>query len=398
MNDSLVILGRQPALGIAELESLYGAHNVRLVGREAARIHREPGTITFERLGGAMKLCAILTTLHTPAWHDVQRFLQQSASTYAAQLPDGKIQLGLSVYDMTVSPQQIMASGLTAKKALRALSRSVRLIPNNEQALNSAQVLHNHLTGTTGIELVFIRDGQSIICAKTVAVQDITAYTLRDRGRPKRDTRVGMLPPKLAQTLINLASGQEQPSATPGKTKRVLDPFCGTGVVLQEALLMGYDVLGTDLEPRMVEYSSANLQWLGERYKINQQYLLAIGDATDFYWEQPVDLVACETYLGQPFNTFPGIEKVEQVRGTCNLIIERFLRNIGTQIKSGTRLCVAVPAWQQKPGRFIHLPFLDHLDKLGYNRLSFEHVRTEDLVYYREEQTVGRELLVITRK
>ena len=49
----------------------------------------------------------------------------------------------------------------------------------------------------------------------------------------------------------------------------LLDPFCGTGVVLQEALLMGYDVYGTDLEPRMIDYSGANLDWLSERFDLS---------------------------------------------------------------------------------------------------------------------------------
>ena len=48
-----------------------------------------------------------------------------------------------------------------------------------------------------------------------------------------------MLPPKLAQIIVSLSGTQ------PGQT--VLDPFCGTGVVLQEALIMGAIVYGFDL-------------------------------------------------------------------------------------------------------------------------------------------------------
>lgn len=387
---NVVILGRQPELGLAELESLYGAAYVQPAGAEAALVNRP---VRFERLGGAMKLGEVLEVLPTVAWPEIQWFLEQKVSRRIIDLPEGKIQLGLSVYGLSAKPQQILATGLNLKKVLKKAGRSVRLTPNTERALNTAQVLHNHLTGATGFEIMLIRDGNRTICARTTNVQAIDAYTLRDRARPKRDARVGMLPPKLAQTIINLASGNEDST---GKT--LLDPFCGTGVVLQEALLMGFDAYGTDLEPRMVEYTKANLDWLAEKYNFTGKYDVETGDATNFHWRQPVDVVACETYLGQPFNTFPAPEKLEQVRGTCNAILEKFLENVGKQMKLGTRLCLAVPAWQQKPGRYIHLPALDRLEKMGYNRVSFEHVNAQELLYSREDQVVARELLVITRK
>jgi tRNA (guanine10-N2)-dimethyltransferase len=289
----------------------------------------------------------------------------------------------------------------------------VRLVPNKEPELNSAQVLHNQLTGPTGWELVFIRSGEQTIVAQTVKVQDIEAYTRRDRQRPKRDAKVGMLPPKLAQILINLAAGQlpedklesicdipaGQPIPRPILDQTVLDPFCGTGVILQEALLMGYGIYGSDLEPRMVDYSTQNLEWLNGLYALpDTDYRLEAADATGASWSQPFDFVAAETYLGRPFTTRPTPEILAQTISDCNLIIKKFLRNIHGQIKPDTRLCLAVPAWQTGPGRFKHLPLIDQIGDLGYNRVSFEHVRDEDLLYYRAGQITARQLIIITRK
>ncbi len=39
--------------------------------------------------------------------------------------------------------------------------------------------------------------------------------------------------------------------------------------MLQEALLMGYEVYGTDLEPRMIDYSQANLGWLDKNFPVD---------------------------------------------------------------------------------------------------------------------------------
>jgi tRNA (guanine10-N2)-dimethyltransferase len=44
---------------------------------------------------------------------------------------------------------------------------------------------------------------------------------------------------------------------------RILDPFCGTGGMLIEAALLGYQALGSDIDPRMVSGSRTNLEAQG---------------------------------------------------------------------------------------------------------------------------------------
>lgn len=410
---SLLILGRQPALGLAEVESLYGSGKIQPVGDKAVIVDVDPCLLAFGRLGGSVKFCKLLTTLDTTNWGKIEKFLLQVSPGHAQTMPEGKMRLGLSLYGFNESPRRIEATGLSLKKVIRKTGRPVRLIPNKTAELNSAQVLHNQLTGPTGWELVFVRDGEKTIVAQTVKVQDIEAYTRRDRERPKRDSKVGMLPPKLAQIIINLAAGElpedklesicdipaGQPVPRPILGQTVLDPFCGTGVVLQEALLMGYDIYGSDLEPRMTDYTKQNIEWLNRLYSLEAaDYRLETADATGHSWSEPVNFVAAETYLGRPFTSTPSPEILAQTITDCNLIIKKFLRNIHGQLKPGTRLCLAVPAWQTRPDQFKHLPLIDQISDLGYNRVSFEHLRDEDLLYYRSDQIVARQLIVITRK
>lgn len=429
--ESIVILGRQPDLGLAEVESLYGADTVQAVGSgHAAIVHVDPCLLAFDRLGGSTKFCKHLTTLETTNWKEIEKFLVQVAPGHSQRMPEGKMTLGLSTIGLNIPLRQLEATGLNIKKVIKKTGRNVRLVPNKSDELNTAQVQHNKLTSPTGWELYFIRNGDTTIIAQTVKVQDINSYTIRDRERPKRDSRVGMLPPKLAQIIINLAVGQlpndtlqnicdipaNQPVPRKYFQQTVLDPFCGTGVVLQEALLMGYDAYGTDIEQRMVDYSIANVHdWFVRKLHPDWSVksTVAKGDATNHTWLEPgwdesrqdttwlpatIDFVACETYLGRPFTTLPSAELLNQNISDCNLIIKKFLKNIHTQLAPGARLCLGVPAWQVKKEQFKHLPLLDSLEELGYNRVSFEHVRSEDLLYYREDQIVARELLVLIRK
>ncbi len=394
---SICILGRQPELGLAELESLYGASAIRRVSQHVALINLPDTEITFSRLGGSTRLARVVSVLSSSNWKVVEKELAKLArKDELTTLASGKLHLGISAYGFSQTPAKIQATALTLKKILRTDDRSVRVVPNPEVELNTAQVLHNQLATDKGVEVLLIADGAKTIIAVTTSVQDIDSYTLRDRGRPKRDARVGMLPPKLAQIIINLAVSGAAPTAN----FRVLDPFCGTGVVLQESLLMGYSVSGTDLEARMIEYTQTNIDWVFEKLLPSTPLSvdLEVGDATNTSWKIQPNAVATETYLGRPFTTSPTTEVLEQTVSDVNVIIKKFLANIRGQLAPGTRLCIGVPAWQIRTNEFRHLPIVDSLEEMGYNQVKFEHVLESQLLYYREDQIVARELLVLTRK
>jgi tRNA G10 N-methylase Trm11 len=390
---SLIILGRQPALGLAELESLYGADKLRPVGSQAVAIDVAPQNINFARLGGMVKFAKVLTVLDTVNWNDIQSFLESTVPQHLSYLPEGKLRLGLSSYGLEVSPKCLQATGLNLKKVIRSVGRSVRYVPNVEPELNAAQVLHNQLTQKLGWELLFVRNKNKTIVAQSIAVQDIERYRQRDQERPYRDSKVGMLPPKLAQIIINLAVDSSK------QVQTILDPFCGTGVILQEAQLMGYNAYGTDLEPRMIEYTTKNLEWLHKKMKARKAFCChcEIADALNYKWPHKFDTIAAETYLGRPLTSLPDPKTLQKIVSDVDIIHKKFLQNVARQTKKGFRLALAVPAWKTK-NDFFHLPTLDNLDRLGYNRLKFIHASADDLIYHRPDQTVARELVVLERK
>jgi tRNA G10 N-methylase Trm11 len=405
VSQTLYILGRQPAIGAAELESLLGPEATRRIGDFAVVSSHAGNFIPFSRLGGSTRACKILTVLPYTEWHKIVDYIVSAAPQFLAYLPEGKLHLGVSVFGLNVGPQRINASALTLKKVIKSAGKSVRVVPNKATELNAAQVIHNRLLGSSGWELVLVRDGNQTILAQTTDIQDIDAYAARDQRRPKRDARVGMLPPKLAQIIVNIGShGNNHYGSV------VLDPFCGTGVILQEAALMEFDIYGSDLDDRMVQYSDENLMWL-----LNQPvcpvkrppetlqdetwryFKLEQGDATSHQWQPMPNFIACETYLGRPFATEPKPDVLQQVVQDVDTIHRKFLQNVARQTNVGFRMCIAVPAWKTRNG-FKHLKVLDSLEELGYTRQSFVHARNEDLIYHRSEQIVGRELVVLIRK
>ncbi len=392
----LAILGRQPDISLAELSALFS--RVTLVSDNIATFSSNT-TPSIARLGGILKLAIPLT--ETPL-------------EYLTSLPEGKITLGVSDYSPHTSARKAQGEALKLKKILSRHGRSVRVVENKTAAISTATSLHNGLSGSKTNKVELILNNKE--WWRVVGVQDIDAYAKRDQARPARDAKVGMLPPKLAQILINLCGPLPEGS-------RILDPFCGTGVVLQEALLMGYSAYGTDLNPRMIDYSKKNLEWLQEDESSHfsgtgrplpssrgsrpasrplppnapekDLIRLSEGDATSFSWDLPIDAVACECYLGQPMSQPPVEIKLKSEKQECSSIILGFLKNLSSQIKSGTPVVIAIPAWLRPDGSYHRMNLVDEIKDMGYNVTSNSR---RGLLYYREGQIVARDIIILRKK
>ncbi len=386
----IAILGRQPELSLVELESRFGATKVQLLSDAAALI--DVDNIDIDTLGGSQKLAKLDFNFANVS---KTKIIQSVAEFYQRQLSKDfrKLTLGVSwqTNNPKVSPRDAQLIGLKIKGFFKRQRLSLRLVPNQELVLSTATTFHNKLGSDKKVEIIIVETAEQVYVGRLIGSQDINAYTRRDRERPKRDARVGMLPPKLAQMMINLAAG-----ATAPHQRRLLDPFCGTGVILQEASLLGFDVYGTDLEPRMIDYSRANLNWLQPKLKP----ILEVGDATTHHWKPPINLVASEIYLGQPFAKLATTEQITAERAKVDRLLTDFLTNLAIQIKPKTHLCLAIPAWQAANGNFVHLNSItaDNLASLGFKYVDFEHHDAQELVYHRPDQAVGRQLLVLVRQ
>ena len=384
----LVILGRQPAIGCAELEAVYGSDAVSRVGEELAMVEAE--SFDVERFGGVKKAGRVLEEFRVGGRERDERKVLDLVMSHVAEV-DGKVTLGLSSYSRSWRAKDLQKIGLRVKTQMKKRGGSLRLVPNDTDALSTATSHHNKLgLSRNKVEVMLAEADGRMIMAASVGTQNISAYAARDQKRPARDMFVGMLPPKLAKVIVNLAVGESDAQV-------VLDPFCGTGVLLQEALLLGYDVLGTDLAEKMVDYSRRNLEWLSEVKRREFKYELSVGDAMRADW-RGFDVVACEAYLGQPFSAPPSPQKLAEVSRNCRHVIGSFLKNLARQTEPGTRVCVAVPVWRRVDGSMSGLNLLDSVEKLGYNAVKFKNATQPELIYYREGQVVGRELLVLVRR
>lgn len=373
MSSYLYILGRQPELGLAELECLLGPKQLAPFGRTSAISDRK---IELGRLGGSQKLGRVI-------YRGPARDINEAPIDLSPLVKkSGKTTFGLSYYGLRATNRFVVKAGATMKKRLKTTG-SVRFVaPSQGLALTAAQVKFNSLL-RGGFELLIVVDQQQMVVAVTEDIQDIDWYAARDYARPTRSAKVGMLPPKLAQVMVNTTVSD-----------LVFDPFCGTGVVLQEALLLGRQAGGSDLSLDMVAASQDNLKWLGTKVHDLKSWTVTQGDALSI--KLPPDCaIVSEGYLGPNQSSKPTLSAIKPIKNQLLELYTGALASWQGQLKAGSQITITCPAWNSQKG-LVGLGLVDRLPDLGYTLKRFKHVPSDSLIYRRPDQFVGRQLLVMT--
>ncbi len=327
----------------------------------------------------------------------------------------GKIQFGVSVYllDQNVkafgAPKHV---GMFIKRAMQDGGASIRLVlPQfNSLALASVVITHNHLI-EKGAEICILAGPTKLYVTKTLVVQDFEDYGRRDYQRPVRDDKQGMIPPKVAQIMINLA--------TPKAGSTMLDPMCGIGTIVQEGILQGYRMLGTDLNPVAISGSEKNLEWFRNRYKIPKgKYHLEVSDVREVSkivenlktigaFSQ-IDSVVTEGFLGPMYESYPTPEEIKANFGELKSLYTEAFQDYLKFLSKGSKIVMCLPAYK-KNDHYEKFPYLDDLTKIGYNLIdlipknlaeSLPFLKITDrgtAVYDRKDQIVAREIVIFEK-
>jgi tRNA G10 N-methylase Trm11 len=368
----LAILGRQSELGLVELESILGAGAVQPFGRQAAVIGQKPD---IAKLGGVVKLAEVIYR-GTATGAKLPKDLALPTTSHES----GKLQVALSAYAKQINPPILRAMGMELKRVLKEKG-SVRLVmPKTGTAVSAAELKFNHVL-EQGFELVMVTNGPDLVVGRTVSVQDVDGYSKRDYGRPVRDTKVGMMPPKLAQVLVNTTH-----------LESVWDPFCGTGQTMQEALLIGRTTFGSDIEPKMVKAARTNLEWLGVQINPLPKWEVTEADAVSL--KLPINCaVVTEGYLGPSLTRAPSEAELAKLQKSIKELYREVLKNFARQQPAGAEVTICAPAWRVGSA-LLDTGLVDELPRLGYSLKGFQHA-PNPLLYIREGQNVGRQILIL---
>ncbi len=420
MPEYCAFLGHQPHISLAELAVLMPDFSpkkqwdARIVTFETAQV------ITQEKmrlLGGTVLIAEKLPLPPSAAGkrsiplEDVipKMLYQELKKTSKGDTRGAKRKVTFSFRCLNVQRSAIRSLYRICKQFLRERELPSRYIGNERHPAKPGTLLLRGIPGPRSAEIVILqdRDRKHTWVGATCAVQDIEEYTARDMGKPFRDTRTGLLPPKLAQIMLNLAtmtfpkdlrSKLEDAGNWEGVT--VWDPFCGSGVILMETLLRRAHTIGSDRMERAIKGCRQNMRWLRLREKtpkaIAHEVFKQNATKSCTLPKNPTVIVT-ETSLGPGLSKPPTKQEVAKLLREAEALESAFFQNIAALLPDVPIVCT-FPVYITRDGVKHQLTkSLKMIDKLGY-RLTGVHTpfhKKNDrmsLVYLRPDQHVGREI------
>ncbi len=385
-------LGRKKDLCFAELITVLGKDKL---------VERNLDTAVFElkipnyqglqdRFGGTVKIVKIWTDL--PLTDCRADKLEQHIKPHLEEIftdHKGKVNFAVSTLSFN-NPKEINIKQILnfSKIILKSLGLNSRFVNKNFENTKPSTIYKARVL-EKGIDINIIKGNDKIFLGETVAIQNIDSYSMRDFDKPKRDARVGMMPPKLAQIMINLGGAG---------SKTIYDPFCGTGTTLIEGLLMGKDVVGSDIDQRLTDYSAENLKWTVEKFQTKNTNRLFTKDARFLIKEDlpdRIDTVVTEGYLSEPVSRLPAPEIRQKVfRELANLHLN-WLIAIHRITPKTCKVVMCVAAFRKNNDKYHPeyelLPRFDELaHEAGYKIMN-------SYMYDRPDQIVVREIMVLEK-
>lgn len=409
------ILGKNPTLSKAEIEAVLQKAEVRSMKAEVfgkiyfVQISAELDSDWLNsQLGGTIKFGKVLDKIIKLDEFDAKFF-------ELVEFGNGKVYFGFSLYSL--SPEikvekyqpRLNAVAMDIKARLRDEKHiNSRYVVSREPELSSVIVAKNKLL-KNGAEICFFFGKGEILFGQTLAVQEFEEFGSRDYSRPGRDEISGMLPPKLARMMINLAQVKNDAA--------ILDPFCGSGTILQEAIVLGYkNLIGTDNSDKAVEDTNKNLSWLNSKMKAASPdgstklpptlslrragtmtgsaakvFKLDVKDLSAKFKPNSIDAIITEPYLGPALK---GNESQAQIDKIIKDLEKLYLSAFGQFAKvlaPGGKVVMVFPIYNLRKTQ-AKLDILSQIEKFGFVKLN-----KEELVYFREKQFVWREILIFEK-
>lgn len=394
----IFILGRNPVLSVSEIRSVFEKNNweyeVILESREVLIVASEKVDVEIfeKKLGGTVKIGKvekISTMVGLEQDLDIDFFLEKILSSW-----DGKIQFGISVYDGGEKnvTEELAGMIIPFSKGIKALleqkQRSVRFAFSRERTLSSVVVSKNKLI-QNGAELLLIPSVDKVYIGKTLFVQEFEQFSRRDYGRPARDMKSGIMPPKLARMMINIAKVDE------GGV--LLDPFCGSGTMIQEALQLGFTtIIGSDISEKAIADTQENLNWLEKIVGLDISGVELkkedVGDIGRNVLPESISAIVTEPYLGPTLHNQMYPEKLQHILKELSSLYLKAFSEFQKVLTPGGVVVMILPAFSQRNG-LVFMPIIEEVERLGFKSEQIGDTKRGTVVYGNKYDFVLREII-----
>ncbi|MFB6088599.1 MAG: TRM11 family methyltransferase [Candidatus Aenigmatarchaeota archaeon] len=177
---------------------------------------------------------------------------------------------------------------------------------------------------------------------RTVSISNPLDFQSRDNRRPNKNREI-TTSIRISDILLNLAQVK--------KDEIVLDPFCGNGTILQEALLFGSEVRGLDIKEGRVKETVENLKWFKKEYSINKKFEIRCGDSrkvSKYFPENSIDKIVSEPELGPMLKKLPKRNKAKNIMNNLEDLYSDFFREVSKILKKNGIMVIVLPQLKTK--------------------------------------------------
>lgn len=393
----IFVLGRNASLSVAEVKAVLKNQKISyqevLETKEVLLVdslNLDP-LVLNKILGGTVKIgvvCGVSTQEELKNTLNV-KFLTEKIFSQTEK----KIQFGISIYDGgDLRMVESIYSELDdvyrdVKRELSGNGYSVRFAFQKERDLSSVTVSKNKLI-QKGAEVMLIPTKEAVIIGKTLCVQEFEEFSKRDYGRPVRDMKSGVMPPKLARIMINLAQVSQSDT--------LLDPFCGSGTMLQEAYILGYKrILGRDVSAKAVSDSKENIHWLLDYHEdktteidIQKADVKVLSQALKY----KVHAIVAEPYLGPTLHKEPSRPEFEKIRAELERLYIGAFSEFHKILEQDGVVVFILPVFQRSRQK-VHLDILSRIEKLGFRKIPLDENLRGSITVGNKHDFVLREIV-----
>jgi len=226
---------------------------------------------------------------------------------------------------------------------------------------SGTEVLTREIASRKIVDLVVLRmeDGKLMLGA-TSYIPDAQQFQTRSNERPVVSSQIS-ISSRLARLLLNLSGVK--------RGEVVLDPFCGSGTILSEAMTAGVGCIGVDRDRNRIENSRQNLEWLAKTLKpaAPQPYTLKVGDSTRLETvmkDVKVDAVVTEPILLPRIDAAPALEKAKKMIRNSSRLYSESLYSMSAVVRPGGRIVLVVPSLRTAAGRDVSV-LLENVQEAG---------------------------------
>jgi len=374
--------GSNLSISMEEIKSFFYENNVFKISQDLVCLEvalKDEEIIELQRkLWWTMKISRFL-------WDFSKKDVSEEVTSeiiQARESKEWKLRIWVNIFSKEIMLSKIMRATKKEVKSIRFVNNSFK---NIDWVVTKKQILNKWWIEMTILEN---REKNCFSLLKTISVQDVDAYWLRDYDKPARSAKVWMLPPKLAQILINLAWDK----------KSIWDPFVWTWTILMEWFLMWVKKLHwSDISEEMLDASKINTDWISKDFEelwlkplnpeIETEFDIFEHNASEKK-EINVDCVASEWYLWIPLEDFAGQNFVDTNDKTLAKIWENALENFAENWIKKVVFCL--PCYPDKIWRrFFCEKTLEIIKNSKYTPSA------QNLIYWRRGQFVHRQIIVL---